>query len=258
MAYKIFSRLLILAAFCSVVGVVAMAADVQVPCIADNVFCGHSSEHNLNCGGRSLLRLKGYQGILGFKFDMSKVAGAKVDGGTFKVFCVRMSGTAKPPLTINVKISTIGHDWVEGNGNYTEVKGASTYDYPSGPNGPLGKWADRDYNGQGRHGLMINVEDAVNGNNGSILNSEFDVMTFDVGKWTNEIELRAELVQALVDGKAYGIALWQSDVSKNIDIASKEEAGGAHAAVLIVHTSKLSVEPDGKLASMWGDLKDRR
>lgn len=129
----------------------------------------------------SVRRKAGYQGILGFEFKVSELKGVKVDGGTFEVFCVRMSGTAQPPLTINVKISTISHDWVEGNGDYTEVKGASTYDYPSGPNGPLGKWADKDYDGQGRHGLMINVEDAINGNDGSILNSEFDVMTFEWG-----------------------------------------------------------------------------
>jgi len=217
------------------------------------MFSGHSAEHNTNCGVRTSLRVKGWQGIVVFKFDVSKLQKSKVEGATLKVYCVGITGDAKSPLTLSdLKISTIAHDWIEGEGNYTPTDEASTYDYPGGDLGM--KWAEKDLDANGRNGLQITVEDVINGFGGSIVSSEIEEATFKVGEWT-EVEIDPEPVQSLVDGKQYGIVVWQPTIGINLDLASREESGGQHTATLIVRASGADIEPGGKLASTWGKLK---
>jgi len=184
---------------------------------------------------------------------MSKLEGCKVEGATFSAYCVSVTGTHNPPITTE-KISTIAHDWIEGTGNYTVDAESSTYDYPGGDLGK--KWADKDYDGEGRNGIQITVQDVINGFGGSIINSN-GMMKFDVNKWS-EIELDEELVQGLVDGEQYGIVVWQPDIGINLDLASREESGGEHAAKLVVHSSGAAVKLIDKLASTWGKLKAAR
>jgi hypothetical protein len=230
-----------------------IAQNISCPCIADTMFSGHSTEHTSNCGFRTNLRMKGWQGILVFKFDVSKLQGSKVESATLKVYCTGITGDGKSPLTlVDLKISTIAHDWIEGDGDYTPTDKASTYDYPGGNLGM--KWAEKDFDGKGQNGVQINVEDVINGIGGSILNPEIPEVTFEVNKWT-EIPLAPEPVQALVDGKQYGIVLWQPTIAINLDLASREAGGGQNAAVLFVRAKGAAVYSNGKLAAKWGELK---
>ncbi|MEK7397607.1 MAG: hypothetical protein AAB116_11795 [Candidatus Poribacteria bacterium] len=229
------------------------AQEIKCSCVADTMFSGHSAEHNTNCGGRANLRIKGYQGIGVFKFDMTNLKGSKADGATLKVYCSAISGTVSSPHTLtDMKISTIAHDWIEGDGDYAVTDKSSTYDYPGGDQGL--KWAEKDFDVNGRNGVQITVEDAINGLGGSVLNPAIPEAVFEVNKWT-EIPLDAKVIQPLIDGKQYGIVIWQPDTGKNIDIASKENGGGQNSAVLLVRASGASVDSVEKLASKWGSLK---
>ena len=230
----------------------AWAVDIECPIIADTLLAGHSAENNLNFGVSESLRVKGYQGIVVFRFDMSPAQGLVIEGGTFSAFCRSISGDAQDSSS-SEGISTIAHDWIEGEGEvYTPTEDASTYDYPGGDLGM--EWAKQDEDGQGRNGVQINVEDVINGFGGSILNSPIDEATFEVGEWT-EIPLDPELVQDLLDGEQYGIVVWQPSWAINLDLAPREESDGQHAATLIVRASGAAVESNGKLLSAWGKLK---
>lgn len=227
--------------------------ELELECIADTMFSGHSSEHNTNCGARTNLRVKGWQGIVVFKFDMSLLENSKVDKATLKVFCNGITGNAASPLDLNdLQISTIASDWIEGQGNYTPTEDASTYDYPGGDLGE--EWAKDDADGLGRNGVLINVEDVINGIGDSILNSPIEEATFVAREWT-EIPIDPEIVQSIVDGEQYGIVVWQPSTGINLDFASKEDAGGQNAAVLIVQARGAAVEPCNKIADIWGRIK---
>ena len=247
-AFMILSLILINAA-----GVVE-AIEVELHCIADTMFSGHSAEHNTNCGMQTWLRLKGFQGIVVFKFDMLELEGSFVETAALKVFCSAISGSVTSPFPLtDLQISTIAHDWIEGDGNaYTPTEDASTYDYPGGDLGM--EWADDDQDGLGRNGVLINVEDVINGTGDSILNSQIGKTIFEVNEWTETI-LDAELVQSLVDGEQYGIVLWQPDWAKNLDIASRELNDGENAAILAVTATGLVVHTHDKIATTWAELK---
>ena len=230
------------------------AIEVELQCIADTMFSGHEAEHATNCGKQTWLRLKGFQGIVVFKFDMSELEGGTVDNATLKVFCSGITGSVTSPLPLtDLQVSTIAHDWIEGEGNaYTPTEDASTYDYPGGDLGM--EWADNDQDGLGRNGVLINVEDVINGTGDSILNSLIGKTIFEVNEWT-EIVLDPELVQSLVDGEQYGIVLWHPDWAKNLDLASREVADGDNAATLVFTATGFAVHAYGKLATTWADLK---
>ncbi len=251
MLVKIFSRLLILIFF--VVVNIAGAIEVECPIIADTMFSGHSAEHETNCGGRSSLRVKGYQGIVVFRFDMSELEGQKVEGGTLSAYCKSVSGDAADK-SFSEKISTIAHDWIEGTGNYTPSEDSATFDWPGKEIAKT--WGKDDNDGLGRNAVQVNVMDVILGFGDSILNSE-GVWNFEVNQWT-DIELDAELVQGLVDGSQYGIVVWRDTVGVNLDLASQEDAGGLNTAKLVVRSSGFAVDAHGKLASTWGALKSIR
>ena len=227
--------------------------EVEVDCIADTMFSGHSTEHTTNCGARTSLRVKGWQGIVVFKFDMSLLEETRVDAATLKVFCKSITGDAASPLDLaDLQISTISSDWIEGDGDYTVTEDSSTYDYPGGDLGM--EWAKDDTDGLGRNGVLVNVEDVINGNGDSVLNQPIDEATFEMGEWT-EIPLDPEVVQAIIDGEGYGIVVWQPTIGINLDLASREDAGGQNTASLIVRGRGVAVEPGGKLVSTWGKMK---
>lgn len=231
-------------------GEAVWAIEVECPIIADTLLAGHSSEHNMNCGGRTSLRVKGYQGIVVFRFDMSPVEGHRVEGGILTVYCKAISGDAQGE-SFSEKISTISSDWIEGTGNYTPDEDSATFDWPG--KAIADEWAEEDNDGLGRNGVAINAEDVINGFGDSIVNSE-GVWDFVVGEWT-EIILDAELVQGLADGTQYGIVVWRNTVGVNLDLASREDAGGANAAKLVVHSGGGAVDARDKLATTWAELK---
>jgi hypothetical protein len=231
-------------------GEAVWAIDVECPIIADTMMSGHSSEHTTNCGGRTSLRVKGYQGIVVFRFDMSPVEGHRVEGGVMTAYCKSISGDAQGE-SFSEGISNIAYDWIEGTGDYTTDDNSATYDWPGKD---IDKsWGDDDNDGLGRNGVVINVEDVINGFGGSIVNS-VGIWDFVVGEWT-EITLDAELVQGLADGDQYGIVVWRDTVGVNLDLASREDAGGANAAKLVVHSGGGAVDAHDKLATTWAELK---
>ncbi len=231
-------------------GEAVRAVDVECPLIADTMMSGHSSEHTTNCGARTSLRVKGYQGIVVFRFDMSPVKDHRVEGGILTVYCKSISGDAAGE-SFSENISTISHDWIEGTGDYTTDEDSATYDWPGEDVGD--EWGDDDNDGLGRNGLQITVEDVINGSGDSILNSE-PIWKFTVGEWT-DIVLDEELVQGLADGTQYGIVVWRDTVGVNLDLSSKEDAGGDNTARLVVHSGGGAVDAHDKLAATWAELK---
>ncbi len=227
------------------------AIDIECPIIADTLLAGHSSENNLNCGGRESLRVKGYQGIVVFRFDMSAAQGSGIEGGTFSVFCRTLNGLAQ---TTSQGISTIAHDWIEGTGDYEQSDDSATFLWPGAGLGD--SWGDQNADGLSRYG-EVDALDVINGFGGSIANSQ-GVWDFVDNDWV-DIELDAELVQGLVDGTQYGIVVWRDTTDVNMDLASREWQDGANAARLIVHTTGPSaVSPGGKTTTTWSTLKSMR
>jgi hypothetical protein len=229
----------------------ARALDVECPIIADTVLCGHSSEKDMNCGGRGILRVKGYQGVVVYRFDMSALEGQRIEGATLSLYCVSISGDAAGK-SFSEGISTIAHDWVEGTGDYTVSDDSATFLWPGGDLGDT--WGEDDNDGLARYG-PVDVLDVINGNGGSIVNSQ-PMWDFAVTEWT-DIELDAELIQGLVDGEQYGIVIWRNTVGVNLDLAAREQE--MFVPKLIVRTGGgKAVDAPGKLASTWGTLRSMR
>jgi len=196
----------------------ALADDVTqltLPCIADTMVSNYPSEQDLNCGGRTVLRLKGTQGIVFMQFDVSQAAGMEVQGARLYIYS---DDTTDIPFNVT-SISTIVEPWVEGDGNYTIVWGASC-------------WNWREYNtvpwlGDPSH----KASEVCLGANGSLVNSNPTFYYVDTGepgigggKWSYA-HIDPELVQALIDGRAYGLALYQPSIYENDDIRSREQYG---------------------------------
>ena len=248
MIMKAFSYLLIIA-LSFALGGIASATDVECPIIADTVLCGHSSENNMNCGGRGILRVKGYQGVVVYRFDMSALEGQEAEGATLSLYCVTISGDAQGE-SFSEGISTIAHDWVEGVGDYTVSDDSATFLWPGGDFGDT--WGKDDNDNQARYG-PVDVLDVINGYGGSIVNTE-PFWDFAVTEWT-DIELDAELVQGLIDGEQYGIVIWRNTTGVNLDLAAREQE--LFMPKLIVHSGGRAVDANGKMTLTWGSLKSR-
>ncbi len=227
----------------------AAAIDVELPVVADTLLAGHSSEKDLNCGGRELLRVKGYQGVVVFRFDMSKVEGHEASGGTLSVFTAGVSGDADGKTNSEV-ISTISHDWMEGTGDYDFSETSATYVWPGEDIAET--WGEDNEELSDRYG-ETDALDVTGGFGGSILNSE-GFWEFVVDEWT-DIDLDAELVQGLMDGEQYGIAVMRNSVGVNLDLSSREAGGGVNAPRLVVDSSGLAVGAQDKAASVWATIK---
>ena len=247
-----FSSCLLIPVLFLVAGSIAGAQEVECPLIADTMMSGHSTEYETNCGGRTSLRVKGFQGVVVFRFDMSSLEGQRAEGGTFTAYCKSITGEAQGK-SYSEKISTIAHDWIEGTGDYTPSEDSATYSWPG--KDIAKSWGKDNDDPTDRYG-PIDVLDVINGYSESILNSE-GIWDFVVGEWT-DIELDAELVQGLIDGEQYGIVVWRDTVGVNLDLSSREDAGGQFAAKLVVRGSGKAVNAHGKLTSTWAGVKAQR
>lgn len=244
-----FSLCLLISVLFLATGTIAAAEEVECPIIADTMMSGHSTEYETNCGGRTSLRVKGFQGVVVFRFDMSSLEGQRVEGGTFTAYCKAISGEAQGK-SYSEKISTIAYDWIEGTGNYTTSKDSATY---ISPGKDIDKeWGEDNNEPSDRYG-PIDVLDVINGYGDSILNSE-GIWDFVVGEWT-DIDLDEELVQGLVDGEQYGIVVWRDTVGVNLDLSSREDAGGQFAAKLVVRGGGKAINARSKLTSTWASVK---
>lgn len=230
----------------------AGAVNVELPIIADTLLAGHSAEKDTNCGARERLRVKGWQGIVVFRFDMDLVAGHKSSGGTLSVFCAGISGD-DAGKTNSEGISTISHDWIEGIGDYTFDEESATFIWPGEPVAET--WGDDNEEPSDRYG-ETDALDVTGGYGGSIMNEE-GFWEFTEGEWT-DIELDGDLVQGLMDGDHYGIAVLRNSVGVNLDLASRELGGGDSAARLFVESTGFAVQARDKAASTWAYLKGAR
>lgn len=226
----------------------AAAIDVELPIMADTLLAGHSSEKDTNCGARQFLRVKGWQGIVVFRFDMSNVEGHKASGGVLSVFTAGISGDdAGKGATNSDTISTISHDWIEGVGDYTFDEGSATFIWPG--EAVADEWGDDNEELSDRYG-ETDALDVTGGFGGSIVNSE-GFWEFTVDEWT-DIELDAELVQSLVDGEQFGIAVLRNNIGTNLDLSSRETV---NVPRLVVDSSGLAVGAQNKAASVWAGIK---
>jgi hypothetical protein len=227
----------------------ATAVQVDLPLVADTLLAGHSAEKDLNCGGRDRLRVKGWQGIVVFKFDMSRVEGHKGLGGTLSVFTVGINGD-EVGKTISEGISTISHDWVEGIGDYDFDEASASFVWPGEEIDEV--WGDDNEEFSDRYG-DTDALDVTGGFGGSLANDE-GIWEFSDGEWT-DIDLDADLVDALMNGGHYGIAVMRNSTGVNLDLASREFAAGDNAARLVVESSGLAVDANDRAASLWGSIK---
>ena len=189
----------------------ARASFDVLDCIADAPMYGYSSEADLNYGAHQTPRVKDYQGIPFMQFDFAGLQGYKAVACTLWVFTV-----VDFEWSSDI-ISTISVPWYEGNSVGVSEIGASTYLHRVYPDS---LWA----------GPGSDARNVINGNNGSLVNSE-NLHFTEVPGWSSVV-LDNELVQQLMDGKAYGIAIFGSSITQNRDIASRDWEGGSGAPYL--------------------------
>jgi hypothetical protein len=176
------------------------SASERVECIADTQICQFPAETEFNCGQRTQIRIKGNEAYMILKFDLSKLQGKQASGG--RLF---LANASDKPVKIDM-VSTIAIDWAEGTGNWEKnVKGGANFLYAVYD---TKKWADG--------GDFLSV---VFGKGGSISNSKVGVIP---AKGQGVIELDGPVVQALIDGKQFGIALG-STARENVDVYSREQ-----------------------------------
>lgn len=205
----------------------AHARDVRCECIADTLMGGHETEAAHNFGGSSSLRLKGRQGLALLKFDMSPGKGMEVTGARLYIHSKGRAFTTD-------KISTIAQDWVEGTARNAPQKGASCFLYRAFDKE---KWKGDD------------VTSVILGRGGSALNSRGDVRFYGAG-W-GFVQIDQGIVEALISGKAFGLAVWD-DFEANNDVYSRE-AGKLYAPYLVL-TDTVDRDPPSRIEDLRAEL----
>jgi len=195
--------------------ITAMLAAVQslkaqefytLDCIADAPMYGYPSEADQNYGGKHNIRIKDYQGIPFMQFEFEDLRGTQV------VSCTLFVNSVTSFAFETDIISTIMAPWYEGTKDGEIEVGASCYNYRVYPDS---LWA----------GVGSDARSVINGDMGSLVNSKN--LSFPEGGGWAEVEIDVALAQQLVDGEAYGLALFGKDIKYNRDITSRETGNGA-------------------------------
>ncbi len=113
-------------------------------------------------------------------------------------------------------------------------------------------WGDDNEELSDRYG-DTDVLDVTGGFGDSLANDE-GIWDFADGEWT-DIELDTDLVDGLMNGGHYGIAVMRNSIGVNLDLASREFAGGDNQARLVVDSSGLAVDARDRATSLWGSIK---
>jgi Fibronectin type III domain len=195
-------------------------------CIADAPMYGYSSEADLNWGVSTYMRIKDYQGIPFMQFDFDFLRGMKVVSCTLFVYSVT-SFAFETDI-----ISTIMVPWYEGTKNGQAEVGASCYNYRVYPDS---LWA----------GMDSDARSVINGDMGSLVNSTN--LSFPEGGGWSEVVLDLEPAQQLVDGEAYGIALFGREIQYNRDITSRETGSGPYIEIKVEEGEKT---PPAKISDL--------
>ncbi|MBN2289767.1 MAG: DUF4091 domain-containing protein, partial [Candidatus Glassbacteria bacterium] len=210
-------------------------------CIADAPMYGYTSEADLNWGGRTYMRIKDYQGIPFMQFEFDFLRGTRVVSCTLFVYSVTSFA-----FDTDI-ISTIAVPWYEGTKDGEAEVGTSCYNYRVYPDS---LWA----------GVGSDARSVINGDNGSLVNS-MNLSFPENGGWA-EVEIDLELAQQLVDGEAYGLALFGRDIHYNRDITARETGSGPYIEIEVEEGEKVppaqttdltleKAEDHGKFTATW-------
>lgn len=181
----------------------AMAVEEHtLKCTADAPMYGYTEEADLNWGAAQRMRIKDYQGIPFLQFDFKSLRGKRAVSCTLHVRAVEGQSAFCTDI-----ISTIAVPWYEGHSNGSAETGASCFTRRVWPDS---LWA----------GLESDARSVINGDNGSIVNSRN--LCFPANGGWAQVDIDTLLVQQLLDGEAYGIALFGKDIQYNRDIYSRE------------------------------------
>ncbi|HUU28561.1 MAG TPA: fibronectin type III domain-containing protein [archaeon] len=181
------------------------AEEYTLKCTADAPMYGHPEEKDLNWGSSTRMRIKDYQGIPFLQFDFSALRGMRAVSCT--LFVRSVSGQSAFCTDI---ISTIAVPWYEGTRSGSYETGASCFSRRVWPDS---LWA----------GLGSDARSVINGDNGSLVNP--DNLCFPGGGGWARVEIDTIIAQQLIDGEAYGLALFGKDIQYNRDIYSREVSG---------------------------------
>jgi hypothetical protein len=105
------------------VPVLAHAADLALPVLADTSICAFPSERGLNAGGTPRLKLKGIENIILLLPDTAALAGQVVERAE-----LRLKGCDEHMMIQRVGVSTVATAWGEGTGDYAAANaGEATF-----------------------------------------------------------------------------------------------------------------------------------
>ncbi|MBM4086901.1 MAG: hypothetical protein FJ272_19100, partial [Planctomycetes bacterium] len=199
MCKTLFSMLLGLAAAVSA----AEPLSRRLAVIADNSIAAAEKEVDHNAGAKSVLRMKGIQHILVFKFDLAPIRGWRVQRTRLYLHAVREHRLR------TIGLSTIASDWQEGAGADKPTDGGSCFTHAV-------------YRSQRWAGEQSDFTDVTFGA-GHTLYAFVDLKALPDG-WL-EIDVPPKLVAAMLSGASYGLAVSdeKGQTMWNNDIHSREQ-----------------------------------
>ncbi len=183
------------------------AEKIRLDCIADAPMYGHPQEKDVNWGASSTMRIKDYQGIAFMQFDFEAIRGKQAVSCT--LFVTSRSGQSAFCTDL---ISTIAVPWHEGTSAGGAENGASTYTHRVWPDS---LWA----------AVGSDARSVVNGDSTSLVNG--DNLCFAEGGSRASAVIDTVLAQQLIDGRAFGLALFGKSATINRDVYSREQTASA-------------------------------
>ncbi|RKY01973.1 hypothetical protein DRP77_08665 [Candidatus Poribacteria bacterium] len=177
--------------------------EVRLEVIADTYVGSHPSEVNWNHGAKTHLRIKGIEDILLFKFDLTPIRGWRIEKATLYLHNARKTHKLRV-----IGISTVSSDWTEGRGIDEPYPGGACFNYA-------------EYNSKLWAGPQSDFTD-VSFSNGNTLACYSEVR--DLGNGWLAVEVDPKLVQALVCGDSFGLAVSdeKGQTFANNDVHSRE------------------------------------
>ncbi len=182
---------------------VASPATERLAVIADNSIAASDREVHYNAGAKSVVRIKGIQHILIFKFDLDPIRGWRVHRARLYLHAVREHRLR------TIGLSTISSDWQEGAGTDKAAEGGSSFSHAVYPHR---RWA----------GEQSDFTDVSFG--AGYTRYAFVEVRSQPDDWL-EIEVSSHLVAAMLSGASYGLAVsdetgqtrWNNDVHSRED-----------------------------------------
>ena len=189
---------------------------VRLSCTADTNLSSYETEHTLNYGKATRIRLKGIQMLGLFRFDVEPIKGRVVRSARLYL---RYAGTDRMLRTLG--FSTVSSPWEEGNGQGDRRLGEACFDQAK-----LGarNWAEE----------AVDFAEAIFTPPGAW--GYADIRDEDNG-WIS-CSVPSAVVQAMVSGLATGIVVTdeKGQTAANNDVFSREQSGSG--PYLVVSTTE--------------------